>query len=61
MKKFRIPLALLAVVLVFVLGFTLTREKTGTDTLLPPEEGIYVLSLLVGGNGQGQSAHGDLL
>ena len=38
MKKFRIPLALLAVV--FVLGFTLTREKTGTDTLLPPEEGI---------------------
>lgn len=40
MKKFRIPLALLAVVLVFVLGFTLTREKTGTDTLLPPEEGI---------------------
>ena len=40
MKKFRIPLALLAVVFVFVLGFTLTREKTGTDTLLPPEEGI---------------------
>ena len=38
MKKFRIPLGLLAVV--FVLGFTLTREKTGTDTLLPPEEGI---------------------
>ena len=40
MKKFRIPLALLAVVFVFVLGFTLTRRKTGTDTLLPPEEGI---------------------
>ena len=40
MKKFRIPLALLAVVFVFVLGFTLTREKTGADTLLPPEEGI---------------------
>ena len=40
MKKFRIPLALLAVVFIFVLGFTLTREKTGADTLLPPEEGI---------------------
>ena len=36
-------------------------DRSGGEAQLPPEEGIYVLSLLVGGNGQGQSAHGDLL
>ena len=36
-------------------------DRSGGEAQLPTEKGIHVLPLLLKGNGQGQSAHGDLL